>query len=120
MMARRIIQNPRTAIDTLAREELGLNPSQLGSPWMAAGSSFIAFIVGALVPVLPYLVTSGAAAFTASALLSCVALFAVGALISIFTARGPLLSGARMLGIGLIASAITYCVGWLFGVSVTG
>jgi VIT1/CCC1 family predicted Fe2+/Mn2+ transporter len=56
----------------------------------------------------------------ASALLSCLALFGVGALISIFTARGPLLSGARMLAIGLLASAITYSVGWLLGVSVTG
>ena len=120
MMARRIIENPRTAIDTLAREELGLDPSQLGSPWMAAGSSFIAFIIGALVPVLPYLFTSGAAAFSGSALLSCVALFGVGALISIFTARGPLFSGLRMLAIGLVASLITYSVGWLLGVSVAG
>jgi VIT1/CCC1 family predicted Fe2+/Mn2+ transporter len=120
MMARRIIDNPRTAIDTLAREELGLDPSQLGSPWMAAGSSFVAFIVGALVPVLPFLVTSGSRASGASALLSCVALFGVGALISIFTARGPLFSGLRMLAIGLVASLITYSVGWLLGVSVAG
>jgi vacuolar iron transporter family protein len=120
MMARRIIANPRTAIDTLAREELGLDPSQLGSPWVAAGSSFVAFIVGALVPVLPFLVTSGSRASGASALLSCVALFGVGALISIFTARGPLFSGLRMLAIGLVASLITYSVGWLLGVSVAG
>ncbi len=120
LMARRIIENPRTAIDTLAREELGLDPSQLGSPWIAAGSSFVAFIIGAIMPVLPYLIVSGSTAFAASALLSCVALFAVGALISIFTARGPLFSGLRMLAIGLLASAITYCVGWLLGVSVAG
>jgi len=120
MMARRIIQNPKIAIDTLAREELGLDPSQLGSPWMAAGSSFVAFIIGAIMPVLPYLIVSGSTAFAASALLSCVALFAVGALISIFTARGPLFSGLRMLAIGLFASAITYSVGWLLGVSVAG
>ncbi len=120
LMARRIVENPRTAIDTLAREELGLDPSQLGSPWIAAGSSFVAFIIGAIMPVLPYLITSGTKAFGASALLSCLALFAVGALISIFTARGPLFSGIRMLGIGLFASAITYSVGWLLGVSVAG
>ena len=59
-LARRIIANPKTAIDTLAREELGLDPAQLGSPWTAAGSSFVAFIIGAFVPVLPYLFTSGA------------------------------------------------------------
>jgi VIT1/CCC1 family predicted Fe2+/Mn2+ transporter len=119
-LARRIIANPKTAIDTLAREELGLDPSQLGSPWAAAGSSFLAFVIGAFVPVLPYLFSTGATAWLASALLSCLALFGVGALISIFTARGPMLSGLRMLGIGLLASAITYSVGWLLGVSVTG
>jgi len=120
LMARRIVENPRTAIDTLAREELGLDPSQLGSPWVAAGSSFVAFILGAIVPVLPYLFTAGTTAWTLSGLLSCLALFSVGALISIFTARGPLVSGLRMLAIGLLASAITYSVGWLLGVSVAG
>ena len=120
LMARRIVENPRTAIDTLAREELGLDPSQLGSPWVAAGSSFAAFILGAMVPVLPYLFASGVVAWVISGLLSCVALFSVGALISIFTARGPLVSGFRMLGIGLLASGITYSVGWLLGVSVAG
>ncbi len=119
-LARRIVANPRTAIDTLAREELGLDPSELGSPWVAAISSFTAFVAGAVVPVLPYLFTSGRGAWTASALFSCLALFAVGALLSIFTARGPFISGMRMLGIGLLASVITYSVGWLLGVSVTG
>jgi vacuolar iron transporter family protein len=119
-LARRIIANPKTAIDTLAREELGLDPTELGSPWIAAGSSFLAFVIGAFVPVLPYLVTDGTGAWIASGLLSCLALFGVGALISIFTARGPVVSGLRMLGIGLLASAITYGVGWLLGVSVTG
>ncbi|MBI2357319.1 MAG: VIT1/CCC1 transporter family protein [Deltaproteobacteria bacterium] len=120
LLAHRIIQNPKTAIDTLAREELGLDPSQLGSPWGAAASSFFAFILGASVPVLPYLVFSKNTALLMSASWSCLALFGVGALISIFTARGPLSSGLRMLGIGLLASAITFCVGWLLGVSVAG
>ena len=119
-LARRIVKNPKTAIDTLAREELGLDPSQLGSPWGAAVSSFVAFVVGALVPVLPYLFASGQSAWVASAFFSCLALFGVGALLSIFTARGPFVSGVRMLGIGLLVSAITYCVGWLLGVSVAG
>jgi VIT1/CCC1 family predicted Fe2+/Mn2+ transporter len=117
-LARRIIANPKTAIDTLAREELGLNPSELGSPWAAAASSFLAFVIGALLPVLPYMFISGWSAAIASTVLSCFALFGVGAIISIFTARGPLISGLRMLGIGLCASAITYGVGWLLGVSV--
>lgn len=120
LLARRIVENPKTAIDTLAREELGLDPSQLGSPWSAAASSFVAFVAGALVPVLPYLFVAGQVAWIASALFSCLALFGVGALLSIFTARGPLLSGLRMLVIGLLASGITYMVGWLLGVSVAG
>ena len=119
-LAQRIIQNPKTAIDTLAREELGLDPRGLGSPWTAALSSFFAFVVGAFVPVAPYLLTAGTQAWIASAALSFCALFTVGAVLSIFTARGPLLSGARMLAIGLLVSAITYSVGWLFGVSVAG
>lgn len=118
-LARRIIENPKTAIDTLAREELGLDPSELGSPWRAAVSSFLAFVMGAFVPVAPYLMASGASALIASASLSCLALFTVGALLSIFTARGPIPSGLRMLAIGLLASAITYTVGWLLGVSVS-
>lgn len=119
-LARRIVENPKTAIDTLAREELGLDPSSLGSPWTAASSSFFAFLIGAFVPVAPYLFTTGMAAWLVSALLSFCALFGVGALISIFTARGPLVSGTRMVGIGLLASGITYMAGWLLGVSVSG
>ncbi|HEX7229832.1 MAG TPA: VIT1/CCC1 transporter family protein, partial [Candidatus Binatia bacterium] len=120
LLAKRIIQNPKTAIDTLAREELGLDPTGLGSPWSAAISSFVAFVLGAFIPVVPYLLTSGTKAWIASASLSFCALFTVGAVLSIFTSRGPLRSGARMLGIGLLVSAITYSVGWLLGVSVSG
>src|SRR5215467_9675236 len=76
-LAHRIIQNPKTAIDTLAREELGLDPSELGSPWIAAISSFLAFVIGAFIPVAPYLLTSGVAAWLAIASLSCLALFGV-------------------------------------------
>jgi len=119
-LARRIVANPKIAIDTLAREELGLDPSQLGSPWTAAASSFTAFVIGALIPVLPYVFAQGSTALWSSSFFSCVALFGIGALISIFTARGPIVSGGRMLGIGLLASAITYCVGWFLGVSVPG
>jgi len=119
-LARRIIKNPRTAIDTLIREELGLDPSHLGSPRTAAASSFLAFVTGAFVPVLPYLLTSGMAALVASGILSGLALFGIGALLSVFTARGPFLSGIRMLVIGLSASAITYGAGWLLGVSLVG
>jgi VIT1/CCC1 family predicted Fe2+/Mn2+ transporter len=120
LLARRIIANPRTALDTLAREELGLDPAELGSPWIAALSSFLAFVIGALVPVIPYLFTSGTVAWLTSASLSCLALFGIGAVLSIFSARGPVLSGLRMLGIGLLASGVTFGAGWLFGVTVGG
>lgn len=120
LLAHRIIQNPKTAIDTLAREELGLDPSELGSPWGASLSSFLAFVLGAVVPVLPYLAASGRVALIVSASLSCISLFGVGALLSVFTARGPLSSGLRMLGIGLLASAITFSVGRFLGVSFAG
>lgn len=120
LLARRIVENPKTAIDTLAREELGLDPSELGSPWRAAISSFFAFVIGAFVPVAPYIFRAGSAAWIGSGVLSCLALFGVGALLSIFTARGPLFTGTRMLGIGLLASGITYMVGWFLGVSIGG
>ncbi len=117
-LADRILENPQTAIDTLAREELGLDPSALGSPWTAAASSFVAFASGALIPVLPYLLTTGSTAFYASAAVCGASLFVVGALISIFTGRGIFLSGFRVLGIGALAAAATYFIGRLMGVSV--
>jgi VIT1/CCC1 family predicted Fe2+/Mn2+ transporter len=76
--------------------------------------------MGALVPVVPYLFISGVVAWGASALLSGLALFATGAVISIFTARGPIVSGLRMLGIGLLASGVTFGAGWVFGVTIAG
>ena len=117
-IAHRLFSDPQTALDTLVREELGLDPDELGSPWGAAFGSFVAFALGALVPVLPYLVTSGGTAFFAALGLSLVALFAVGAGVSLLTGRGTLFSGLRQVGIGAAAAAITYAVGTLIGVSV--
>jgi VIT1/CCC1 family predicted Fe2+/Mn2+ transporter len=117
-LARRMIARPETAIDALAREELGLDPSELGSPWNAAVSSFLAFVAGAVVPVVPFFFMGGKGALAASAAVSSLALFGVGAVLALFTARGPLASGFRMLAIGLLASAITYGVGALLGVSI--
>ncbi len=117
-LAAQILSNPETALDTLAREELGLDPSALGSPWVAASSSFLAFATGALIPVVPYLLASGQTAFVASSLVCGVSLFIVGALISIFTGRNMLFSGLRMLGIGALAAAITYFTGHALGVGV--
>jgi vacuolar iron transporter family protein len=117
-LARRIVLNPETAIDTLVREELGLDPSALGSPWAAAASSFVAFACGAAIPVIPYLVSTGSTAFIASAVACGVSLFVIGGLISLFTGRNFFFSGFRMLGIGALAAAVTYFIGRLLGVSV--
>ena len=101
----------------MVREELGLDPDELGSPWGAAGSSFVSFGVGALVPVVPFLLGVGLNALVASLALSFAALFAVGAAVSLVTGRGLLFSGLRQVVIGAIAAAVTYAVGSVIGVN---
>lgn len=118
-LADRIMADPETALDTLAREELGIDPDDLASPWVAAGSSFVAFGLGALVPLVPFLVSAGTAAILAAAVVSGLALFGVGASLSVFTGRGAWWSGARMALIGGLAAAATYGIGTLVGVAVT-
>jgi VIT1/CCC1 family predicted Fe2+/Mn2+ transporter len=116
-IARQLVQDPAVALDTLVREELGLDPKELGSPQGAAIGSFVAFAIGALIPVLPYFFGAATWNVGLSLLLSALALFTVGALISIFTGRGALFSGGRQLIIGLIAATITFGLGKLIGVS---
>jgi Uncharacterized membrane protein len=117
-VAARMFADPQHALDTLVREELGLDPDQLGSPWGAAGGSFVAFGIGAVVPVIPYLLTTGGTAFIAAIGLSLAALFAVGAGVSLLTGRSLLFSGARQVLIGAAAAIVTYIVGIAIGVSV--
>jgi VIT1/CCC1 family predicted Fe2+/Mn2+ transporter len=119
-IAHRLFEDPERALEQLIREELGLDPDELGSPLGAAGGSFVAFALGAFVPVLPYLLGSGGVAFGAALGLSLLALFAVGAGVSLLTGRSVLFSGARQVGIGLAAAVVTYVVGALIGVSVAG
>jgi len=117
-LADEVMRDPRVALETHAREELGLDPQEgLGSPWAAAGSSFVTFCAGAVIPLIPFAVTSGGAAVIASAVLSIVALFAVGAGMSYVTGRNFLVSGFRMMAIGGAAAATTYGVGKLLNVS---
>jgi vacuolar iron transporter family protein len=118
-IAERIFQDPDTALDVLVQEELGLDRDQLGNPMRAAAGSFLAFAVGASVPVLPYLLGGGTAALAASLGLSLVALFAVGAGVSLLTGRGVLFSGFRQLAIGLAAALVTYAVGSIIGVAAS-
>ncbi|OGO57330.1 MAG: hypothetical protein A2V85_15680 [Chloroflexi bacterium RBG_16_72_14] len=117
-IATRMFEDPATALDTLVREELGLDPDELGSPWGAATGSFLAFAVGAVIPVIPYLFGGGSAVFLASLGVSLVALFVVGAAVSLLTGRSLLYSGFRQLGIGAAAAAVTYAVGSVIGVGV--
>jgi VIT1/CCC1 family predicted Fe2+/Mn2+ transporter/rubrerythrin len=118
-IAARLFENPERALEALVREELGLDPDELGSPVGAAAGSFVAFAVGASVPVLPYAIASGAGAFATSLVLSLVALFAVGAGVSLLTGRGTLFSGARQVAIGALAAGVTFVVGSVVGVAVT-
>jgi VIT1/CCC1 family predicted Fe2+/Mn2+ transporter len=119
-IAHRLISDPELALDTLVREELGLDPGELGSAWGAAGGSFVAFALGAIVPVLPFLVAGGSTAVAASVALSLVALFGVGVGVSLLTGRSALFSGSRQVAIGAGAAAVTYLVGSIIGVGVVG
>jgi len=109
------------AVDTLAREELGIDPEALGgSAWVAAGTSFCLFALGAIVPVAPFLVASGFPAVVASILLSAVALMAVGVAITIVTGSSALRSGGRQVIFGMLAAAVTFGLGSLVGTVVHG
>ena len=118
LVASRLMQDPEHALDTKIREELGLDPSELGSPTGAAWSSFVAFAVGASIPLAPFLVTSGTGAMVASIVLALGSLFAVGAAVSFLTGRGLVFSGARQVAIGGVAALVTYIVGSLIPVEL--
>jgi vacuolar iron transporter family protein len=117
-MAKTLTADPETALATLAREELGLNPEDLGSPWGAALFSFLSFAAGAAVPLAPFLFSAGEVSLIAAISLTAVMLFAVGATLSLFTGRGAAYSGTRMLAIGAAAGTFTYLVGKLLGVTL--
>lgn len=113
--------DPKHALDTLAREELGINPEDLGgSPWEAAGASFLLFALGAFVPVAPFMVLNGTPALMVSLAISTLALFLVGAAITLLTARSVWYSGLRQLLFGLLAAGLTYGIGRLLGVTLAG
>ena len=120
-LAARIIANPETALDTLAREELGIDPDELGgSPWAAGATSFLLFALGAAFPVAPFFALTGTPAIATSVAVSAVAMFAIGAGTTLFTGRGMLFSGARQVAIGIAAAAVTFGLGRLIGVSIGG
>src|SRR5258708_29177029 len=106
-LAQRTIANPQVALDVLTREEIGLNPPELGSPWGAAMSSFFSFAVGALVPLAPFLFARGDGALIAAVAMTAAALFGVGSMISLFTGRSAFRDGLLMLVIGGGAGVVT-------------
>ena len=117
-VANHLMRDPEAALDTKVREELGLDPDELGSPWGAAIGSFVSFAVGALVPLTPFLITRGPTAVVASLIGSFTALFAVGVGVSLLTGRNAAFSGTRQVLIGAGAAVVTYLVGTLIGVHV--
>jgi vacuolar iron transporter family protein len=118
-LAKRLLADRQSALDTLVREELGLDPQELGgSPITAAATSFGLFSLGAIFPVLPFFFSHGLIAVTASVGLAGFALMAVGVVTSFFTGRGVLFSAVRQLAIGYGAAAITFVIGRLVGVGL--
>jgi len=115
-IAHRLFQDPEAALDILVREELGLDPDELGSPWGAAIGSMVSFALGAAVPVIPFLFGGGPVITAISLGASLAALFAVGAGVSLLTGRGLLFSGSRQLAIGLGAAIVTFLIGSIIGV----
>ena len=112
-----LLANPEQALDVLAREELGLNPDDLGSPWRAASASFVTFALGAAVPLLPFLGGfTGMRAVAAAGGLTLLVLFAVGLGLSLFTGRGAVYGALRMVLIGGGAGVVSFLVGRALGV----
>lgn len=111
--------SPQLALDTMAREELGIDPKELGgSPWVAAATSLALFAVGAAVPMLPFLVMTGQTALFIAATLSGAATFALGAGFSWLTGLHPLRAGLRQLAFAAAAATITYGIGALVGTAI--
>ncbi len=111
----KMMRDPELALETHAREELGIDPDQTGNPIQAAVSSFVMFAVGAFLPLLPWLVTSGTTAIWWSVVLGAVGAFSVGAALAHFTGRSWLWSANRQLLISAVAAGVTYSVGHLVG-----
>jgi VIT1/CCC1 family predicted Fe2+/Mn2+ transporter len=117
----RLLENRDMALDTLVREELGIDPDELGgSAWEAAVTSFFLFAVGAILPVIPFVFMSGNHAVVASVALSSVGLFVIGAAITLLTGRSVWFSGMRQFAFGLAAAAVTYAIGHMLGVAILG
>lgn len=120
-LSQELMRDPRTALDVLAREELGIDPEELGgSALVAAVTSFLLFAAGAIIPVVPFFFMTGLASIAVSIALSALGLVTLGTGISIFTGRPVWISAGRQLALGLAAAAVTFGIGRVFRVSVGG
>jgi VIT1/CCC1 family predicted Fe2+/Mn2+ transporter len=118
-LSHELLARPGTALEVLTREELGIDPDELGgSPWTAAGTSFVLFAIGAVIPVLPFVFASGWMAVGLGAAVSALALFGIGAAITVLTGRSVWRTGLRQLALGLSAAGVTFVIGRLVGVTV--
>ena len=115
-LATQMMRDPEMALETHAREELGINPDALGSPVGAAVSSFVAFAVGAVIPLAPWFFRHGNGAVVASIILGAIAALTVGAVLARFTGRSRVVSALRQLGIAAVAAGVTYGIGRAVGV----
>ncbi len=117
-LATKIMQDPKVALEVHAREELGVDPNQTGAPVLAAVLSFICFIVGGMIPLLPWFFVTNNAAILTSIILGVVMAFGLGWGLASFTGRSHWFSAVRQLGIAIIAAAVTYQIGSIAGVKV--
>ena len=114
-IAEAIMRDPEVALEVHAREELGLRPGKTGNPWQAAGSSFVTFSIGAVIPLLPWFFVTGTVAALISIVLGAVSVLAVGWTVAIFTGRSRVWSALRQLAFATVAAAVAFGVGHLVG-----
>ncbi len=120
-VAERLMTDEQAALDAMVREELGLDPSELGgSPYAAGAASFVLFSIGAVIPLIPYFITSGTTALVSAICCAALGLFVIGTLITLLTGRSALFSGTRQLCFGLLAAGVTFGLGRLIGTAVGG
>lgn len=113
-MAEAVMHDPEVALEVHAREELGVDPSDIGRPWTAAGASFVAFALGAVIPLIPWFFGEGDAAIAASAALGLLSAAIVGVVLSRFTERSPLVTASRQVAWAVAACTVTWLIGsWL-------
>ncbi len=110
-----LFATPERALESMMRDEVGLDPRSIGGPWAAAGSSFIAFVSGAIIPLLPFLLLTGTAALVGSVVVSLTALFLLGLGVSRLTGRPPIVCGLRQMALGGVAALTTFVIGKAIG-----